>query len=153
MLSRPWAQVRRRQESSRSAPSKIAEGLSLLCAIPGPVFTRRSLRRFFKPFTLQRRAEQVWGCRSVVPSSRPMGGGSGQKRTLPAELRFCSHCRAADEIRSNHQHISRPRKGLDLTMPPSLLARVDEVIEYVANVRYWPKADLGHRTAYVRFPG
>jgi len=62
------------------------------CAIPGRALIRQTWSAFSRLFTPQKPAEQAWACRSVAPSSRPMGGGSGQKRTPPAELRFCSRC-------------------------------------------------------------
>jgi hypothetical protein len=44
-------------------------------------------------------------------------------------------------------------KRFVLTVPPSLLARADELIEQDCHVRYWPKADMPSCTAHVRFRG
>jgi hypothetical protein len=46
-------------------------------------------------------------------------------------------------------------KRFVLTVPPSLLARADELIEQDCHVSYWPKADIGRHgfnTAFLLSP-
>ena len=105
----------RRQRSLLYQPARPIAALAARHAVP-TIYGSREYRR-------RRRADELWS--NIADAYRQVGIYVGRilKGEKPADLPVV----AVDQVRVGHQ--PQDRQALGLTVPPSLLARADEVIE------------------------